>query len=680
MSDTEAAERVGVSAYSSKAKRKAAPSRQSHACRECGKVFSRAEYVRRHHLSKHAQTTAIPCPHCEVNFSRHDLLSRHVKLFHAGAEVPKAPFAPVADVDLPLPLPVYHLDGEVAGPATGGDDPSPTTSTPTHASTASPAEAVVPSPSASFPNPKKRPRISSPEPVVPHTSPLSNSPLPDIPFDFSDAEVAPASFTTVDDDAFSTLLQALEPTGPLFDSAQALPAHPFSGLFDPQPSPSSSALVQHKPMHWAVKALPGSEEDWKDDEEGGDGNNLATIIDLIQRRPKEPSMYPAHLFSEQRGHGSRFFMPSQRFCIAYLYPWEIPPLPRLSRFAAQAYEFILPVLSLVHRPTLSMVELAPPFAFALSVVGAGLFQSDYAFHTELSHVKRIFAAEHLSEVIVHEEERMVRAQTLLLYNLVGAYSNSHEERDFTRRYHPDLVQAFLDIDAPDPHVPRDLNLPPADLDRAWKAWVEHETYLRVAFLCYLVDLQTGATFGENQRLLSHSHAALADLPLPASEALWNAGSAAEWRAQLEKPALGSSGTASGSAPPLFKDALNALLARAPPKHGSPAARTLSALPHLSPLAITVLFQTLLSLQSQITASQLLLRSFANPAQSTLGAVAGTLGQSSSVAVPNPDLLEAAASSAKESMERILFGLRVLKLLGGAAATRFWFKGIEPIFA
>lgn len=109
-----------------------------------------------------------------------------------------------------------------------------------------------------------------------------------------------------------------------------------------------------------------------------------------------------------------------------------------------------------------MTELAPPFAFALSVVGAGLFESSADFHKTLSHAKRDFAAEHLAEVIVHEQERMPRVQTLLLYQLVGAFGNSHEgalpfcprvrarktdssfspssEREYTRQHHPQLIQ------------------------------------------------------------------------------------------------------------------------------------------------------------------------------------------------------------------------------------------------
>jgi hypothetical protein len=75
---------------------------------------------------------------------------------------------------------------------------------------------------------------------------------------------------------------------------------------------------------------------------------------------------------------------------------------------------------------LTLGKIAPPFAFALSVVGAGYFKSSSGFHKELSLITCDFAAEHLAKIVVHEDERMPQVQTLLLYQLIGAYSNSYK--------------------------------------------------------------------------------------------------------------------------------------------------------------------------------------------------------------------------------------------------------------
>ncbi|BGP17389.1 hypothetical protein JCM10213_002872 [Rhodosporidiobolus nylandii] len=597
----------------------------------------------------HHSLEPVRCTECSTSFSRHDLLVRHVKLFHAGVEPPKAPAA-AHDSNVPAPLPVPK-DGQalLAQEATS------------MAVQGSAATIVgVGHPPSS---PSARPRTAS--------SPASGSDLPRSD-ELSEASNPSPSPSDADLEAF---LQSLASPS---DPAEV----PRASLDLPLPAPtlpSQPSLAIGRPLNWAVHALPGTEEDWKDEEEASGASGPDCIIQLLQRS-KEPGMYSTerhvppppplpNLFSIERGQGSRFFMGSQRFCTAYLYPWEIPPLPRLSRFAAQTYVSLLPVVPLIHRPTMILQELAPPFAFALSVVGAGFFESYSDFHNELSHQKRDFAAEHLSGVVVHEAERLPCAQTLLLYNLVGAFHDSSEERNFTRKHHPQLIQAFLDIVPPTATTPPDLDLPAKDLERAWLEFVERETYIRVAFLCYLVDIQTGASFGEGERLLSHSHPALADLPLPAPDALWNASSATEWRDLMQR--------ATPSTVVSFRDALNALLSRSPPKHTSPAARILSTLSFHSSFTLTILSQTLASLSNQIAASQRLLRGLAGPPSSTVGGELFDFGVPP--AVPHNDLFQAAATSAQESMARINFGQRVLRVLGGTTLAGPWFSGITPIF-
>ncbi|GAA5919609.1 hypothetical protein JCM6882_006581 [Rhodosporidiobolus microsporus] len=131
-------------------------------------------------------------------------------------------------------------------------------------------------------------------------------------------------------------------------------------------------------------------------------------------------------------------------------------------------------------------------------------------------------------------------------------------------------------------------------------------------------------------------------------------------------------------PVTFRNGLNALLSKTPPKRTSPAARILSALSRQSPFSIIVLSQTLCTLQSQIAASQRLLRGFATPASGTLGLPVPAL-EGAMAPAPPQDLMEAAAISAKDSMERIVFGQRVIGVLGGTAANGVWLKGVEPVF-
>ncbi|GAA5942243.1 hypothetical protein JCM3775_001364 [Rhodotorula graminis] len=445
------------------------------------------------------------------------------------------------------------------------------------------------------------------------------------------------------------------------------------------------ALASLRPRNFAVEVLSGAEEDWLEVDEvdsaaDGEQRDFERMIALVagSAKRREPSMYPGqgHLFALERNTSSRFFLPAQKMCIAYLYPWEVPPLPKLSRFAAQTYDSLLPVLPLLHRPSLDLKAIAPPLAFALSVVGAGLFESSKPFHNEMSHIKREFAAAELTHVVLHEDERLAAAQTLLLYQLVGCFSDSQAEREYSRRHHGLLIQTFLDMLPPDHAVPLDLNLPPDDLERVWRAWIAHETHVRIAYLCYLLDLEVGRAAGDEHRLLPHSHSAISALPLPSSDSLWNAESASTWSAAFTRLRRYHNGRGESSA--TFKSVLDALLCSSPPPQGSSGARALASLTQVAPFAISVLYQTLEGLRRQITTSQRLLVNLA-AAPPTSIAPGELLPGSSALAGGHGGILEAATASAKESQVRIAFGLRVLKMLGGAAASQEWFSGIHAMF-
>ncbi|GAA5867432.1 hypothetical protein JCM3774_002902 [Rhodotorula dairenensis] len=439
-----------------------------------------------------------------------------------------------------------------------------------------------------------------------------------------------------------------------------------------------------RPRYYAMQLYDDkAKDDWAEAEYEDDG--VASWLQGATVRPirsKEPDMYPGldHLFGVERNTSSRFWMANQRFCIAYLYPWELPPLSRLSKFAFQASKTLLPVLPLAHGPSIVLNTVEPTFAFALSVAGAGLFETHSSFFDEMSRIKREFAAEHLGTAKLGQDELLASVQTLLLYQLLGAFSKSTEEQEYTRKHHALLVQKFLELEIPPYEVPANLDLPERDLRRLWQSWVVHETYVRVAFLCYLLDIRHGETGGQ-ERLLPHNHPALAELPLPSSDTLWNAETPVSWREAVEQrrrhnasfaPRMSGQATRLLAATtevnqPTFSTVLNALLSRKPPAQGSTAARALAALSPTSPLAVAVVLQTLLSIASQLSAAENLLRSLA-------GGLSGPI-----TSLPGPAIVATAAASTRDSQERVHFGLRVVRVLGGAVAQDRWFNGMEAIF-
>lgn len=70
------------------------------------------------------------------------------------------------------------------------------------------------------------------------------------------------------------------------------------------------------------------------------------------------------------------------------------------------------------------MSIDPPLAFALSVVGAGYFASARSFFEQMTHKKREFSVEALSNIVLHPDERMPATQTLLLYATVGIFDDS----------------------------------------------------------------------------------------------------------------------------------------------------------------------------------------------------------------------------------------------------------------
>lgn len=97
------------------------------------------------------------------------------------------------------------------------------------------------------------------------------------------------------------------------------------------------------------------------------------------------------------------------------------------------------------------------------------------------------------------------------------------------------------------------------VQRAWHLWIEQESTKRAAFFAFIMDAQHVSIFGHSPAL------SVSDirLPLPCSEALWNATSASRWKAEKDR----------SEEPPEFLPALRSLLARRPlPSSWSPFSR------------------------------------------------------------------------------------------------------------
>lgn len=199
-----------------------------------------------------------------------------------------------------------------------------------------------------------------------------------------------------------------------------------------------------------------------------------------------PSLFPDHLFtSETYLHTERdrkFFLPTQKFCLGCtssfppagpfrmagadpfplllpliirvplidLYPWSIPQISTLSKFAARAADEFLPSVPVIHSGTMVLSEAPTHTAFALTVVGAAYEHSaeGESFSNEMLVEKRVFlvrsgssvpacwrrctraliyfSSEGFNKEGTSEDERFASLQSMLLYQLLGLFHQDEQ--------------------------------------------------------------------------------------------------------------------------------------------------------------------------------------------------------------------------------------------------------------
>ncbi|KAL8293014.1 hypothetical protein RQP46_000708 [Phenoliferia psychrophenolica] len=304
-----------------------------------------------------------------------------------------------------------------------------------------------------------------------------------------------------------------------------------------------------------------------------------------------PSLYPDHLFTPNNPDpdDSRFFLPTQRFCVGYLYPWSVPPIKTLSRFAKNAATSFLPSVPVLHPASMVMAEMPTHTAFALTVTGAAYEAEGETFSNEMLVEKRVFLVRGFNKPGNTDTDKFSSLQSMLLYQLLGLFHKDEQQRQLSHTFHAALVMMLRQLDVPSKVrqaslAPVEIGLSGDALDAAWKAWIQVETWRRVAFIVYLADLET-ATHTSAPPLLPFAELAL---ELPASDNLWNATSSLDWlHKSLSAPA--SSGVK-------FLDAIRALIAPTPPSPFSADGILLTKLSSLSTFPLLVLSRTLSFLQ------------------------------------------------------------------------------------
>ncbi|GAA6010603.1 hypothetical protein JCM11491_002991 [Sporobolomyces phaffii] len=275
--------------------------------------------------------------------------------------------------------------------------------------------------------------------------------------------------------------------------------------------------------------------------------------------PTEPSLFEDWLLNPAPSPfmddaDRRYEISEQMFHLAYLYPWHVPPIKKLSQYAKRAAETMLPSIPVFHAASLAVTEMAPHGAFALTVVGGAYEAEGQSFSNEMLVEKRVFLIRGFIDASKTWEDRFASLQSLLLYQLLGFFHVDEQQRLLAQQFHTSLIYMLKQLDVPRKVRETTVSYPPPDasqdvIERAWKEWVKVETWKRVTFIVFLTDLEHSIATGAPQFVQLSDM----DLDLPASEFAWSAENATEWH--IRSPSCRSH-------PPVsFLAAVRALLAQ-----------------------------------------------------------------------------------------------------------------------
>ncbi|KAG8712080.1 hypothetical protein FRC08_015059 [Ceratobasidium sp. 394] len=251
----------------------------------------------------------------------------------------------------------------------------------------------------------------------------------------------------------------------------------------------------------------------------------------------------------------KFFISPGLFAGCYTIPhWLLPPLTRLSKFAARTFSEHLVRFPLVHQATFKLSETPHWLAFAMCTVG-GLNPEEYhlkdvggqSFSLKVpgapwdgvQGIVRTEKVDMLVKTFVRQSSKLPLCdqvsiiQSLLLYNTPAFLSEDPSERIIGHLFLGTVVKVVRKsgLFLPSADYASRLSVPAdASLDSRWRKWVHHETSRRCAWFIYILD--TLACFEAGIPSLITPRDAL-HLAVPASESMWSARTEGEWAALAE---------------------------------------------------------------------------------------------------------------------------------------------------
>ncbi|KAF9520624.1 hypothetical protein BS47DRAFT_647802 [Hydnum rufescens UP504] len=242
----------------------------------------------------------------------------------------------------------------------------------------------------------------------------------------------------------------------------------------------------------------------------------------------------------------RFYIPPGLFSGCYTVPhWLLPPLQRLSVFAANTFRHILGHLGIIHEPTFRLADVHAWVAFALCTAGGNRPYrtqnaeiEDEPWDAVQSIVRTektgMFVRLFSQPVKVRAKEALAGIHALLIYNSHSFLSDDPSERAVGELFLNTIAKIARRVGLFDPHadfVNNDYN-PYDDVESEWQRWIRREGCRRTSWLIYF--LETVAAF-ENMRPPLVGACDVKHLPIPAAHSAWKATTSRAWASFMPPP-------------------------------------------------------------------------------------------------------------------------------------------------
>ncbi|KAI1335659.1 fungal-specific transcription factor domain-containing protein [Xylariaceae sp. FL0016] len=228
----------------------------------------------------------------------------------------------------------------------------------------------------------------------------------------------------------------------------------------------------------------------------------------------------------------------------------------LEQFMLRYWEDYNTHFSLFHKPTFSVRSAPPLLLVALLTLGATLSPNDEHYRVaEEIH-------QNLRWLIFTSPEFQAPAplwiiQALLIVQSYEKMFSTRRQHEMAHIFHYSVITLMRRGSCYSLDMEGDGDT--SSIERTWHRWAETEMSYRAAYFAFVMDSQHTSLFGHTAAL------SITDiqLPLPCSEALWNAQNAAAWNSERSR----------APSTPRFLSALRALLSHHPIPHTySPFAR------------------------------------------------------------------------------------------------------------